>query len=117
MARYAARWPIEQTIKDSKDLLGAGDAQSRLPKAVERTTPFVLANLTILVLWYAHAGQPEADLGSRRAAAPWYRRKQHVSIEDMLIAFRRTCITQATTGQTDPVLFDPGAWTSTATAA
>jgi hypothetical protein len=41
IARYADRWSIEQTIKDGKDSLGAGDAQSRLPAAVERTAPFM----------------------------------------------------------------------------
>jgi hypothetical protein len=39
VARYAARWPVEQSIKDGKDLLGAGDAQNRLPAAVARTVP------------------------------------------------------------------------------
>jgi hypothetical protein len=34
IARYADRWSIEQAIKDGKDLLGAGDAQNRLPTAV-----------------------------------------------------------------------------------
>jgi RNA polymerase sigma factor (sigma-70 family) len=29
VARYASRWSIEQSIKDGKNLLGAGDAQSR----------------------------------------------------------------------------------------
>ncbi|MGH3158535.1 MAG: hypothetical protein ACRDNF_18450 [Streptosporangiaceae bacterium] len=42
---------LAQAIKDGKQLLGAGDAQDRLPAAVERTTPLGLANLTILVLW------------------------------------------------------------------
>src|SRR5918994_194151 len=86
VARYASRWSIEQSIKDGKQLLGAGDAQNRLPAAVQRTTPLGLANLTILVLWYDHAGQPAADLSSRRGQAPWYRHKRHVSIEDMIIA-------------------------------
>jgi hypothetical protein len=41
VARYASRWSIEQSIKDGKQLLGAGDAHNRLPAAVERTTPLV----------------------------------------------------------------------------
>jgi hypothetical protein len=60
VARHASRWSIEQSIKDGKQLLGAGDAHNRLPAAVERTTPPGLANLTILILWYDHAGQPAA---------------------------------------------------------
>jgi hypothetical protein len=117
VARYASRWSVEQSIKDGKDLLGAGDAQNRLPAAVERTTPLGLANLTILVLWYDLAGRPAADLNSRRQAAPWYRHKRHVSVEDMIIAFRRARITGNTAAQNTPALFDAPASTSQATAA
>ena len=117
VARYASRWSIEQSIKDSKNLLGAGDAHNRLPAAVERTTPLGLANLTILILWYDQAGQPDADLNSRRQAAPWYQRKHHVSVEDMIIAFRRARITDITAAQDTPDLFDAAAPTSHATAA
>jgi DDE superfamily endonuclease len=117
VARYASRWSIEQSIKDGKNLLGAGNAQNRLPAAVERTTPLGLANLTILVLWYDYAGQPDADLNSRRSKAPWYRHKRHVSIEDMITAFRRTRITSITADQDTPDLFEPNAMTSNAAAA
>ena len=117
VARYASRWSIEQSIKDGKQLLGAGDAQNRLPAAVERTTPLGLANLTILVLWYDHAGQPATDLSSRRSQAPWYRHKRHVSIEDMIIAFRRARITSITAAQDTPDLFAPGTATRDAAAA
>jgi hypothetical protein len=117
VARYASRWSIEQSIKDGKDLLGAGDAQNRLPAAVERTTPLALANLTILVLWYDLAGRPGADLNSRRQAAPWYRHKRHVSVEDMIIAFRRARITGNTAAQGTPALFDGPAPARQATAA
>jgi len=117
VARYASRWSIEQSIKDGKNLLGAGDAQNRLPAAVERTTPLGLANLTILILWYDHAGQPAADLNTHRRNAPWYRHKRHVSIEDMITAFRRTRITETTAAQATPALFDETAQTSEVTAA
>src|SRR6266545_3011022 len=109
---------IEQSIKDGKNLLGTGDAQSRLlPTAVQRTTPLGRANLTILVLWYDQAGQPAADLGSRRRAAPWYRHKRHGSTEDMIIAFRRARVTGNTAAQDTPALFDAPASTSQAAAA
>lgn len=117
VARYASRWSIEQSIKDGKQLLGAGDAHNRLPAAVERTTPLGMANLTILVLWYNHAGQPLADLNSRHTRAPWYRHKRHVSVEDMITAFRRARITSITADQDAPDLFEPDAVTSNATAA
>jgi SRSO17 transposase len=117
VARYASRWGIEQSIKDSKDLLGAGDAQSRLKKAVERTVPFVLTCQSILILWYAHTGQIQDDLTARRAIAPWYRHKHHVSVADMITAFRRARISEATAGQADPPLFARTSPTSQATAA
>ena len=93
IARYADRWSIEQAIKDGKDLLGAGDAQNRLPTAVERTLPFAMLNLTVLTLWYHHAGHATDDLATRRSAAPWYRHKQHIAVTDMLTAFRQARIT------------------------
>jgi hypothetical protein len=99
LRRASARWPA------------CGQRERR------RCTPLGLANLTILVPWYDQAGQPTADLGSRRRAAPWYRHKRHVSIEDMLIAFRRARITQDTAAQDTPALFDETTPTSNPTAA
>lgn len=115
--RYGTRWSIEQAIKDGKNLLGTGQARSRTRKAVERTVPFQLICQTVLVLWYAHAGNADSDVQARRAAAPWYRRKQHVALEDMIIAFRRARITDASPGQPGPALFPNTPPTSTATAA
>ena len=115
--RYGSRWSIEQAIKDGKDLLGTGDARNRTHQAVERTVPFQLACQTVLVLWYARVGNAPDDVRARRAAAPWYRHKQHVSLEDMIIAFRRARITAATAAQPSPSLFHNAPPTSTATAA
>ena len=76
---------------------GAGDAANRLQRAVERTVPFAMLGLTILVLWYAGHGTATPDLAAARA--PWNRKKTHVSIDDMLIAFRRARITAISTSQ------------------
>jgi hypothetical protein len=92
IARYAARWSIEQTFKDAKDSLGVGDAQNRLETAVRRSVPFALLCQTILVLWYVRAGDAGTDITTRRIVAPWYRHKTTISIDDMLIAFRRNRI-------------------------
>jgi hypothetical protein len=117
VARYADRWSIEQTIKDGKDLLGVGDAQNRLKKAVERTAPFMFLTMTILVCWYARAGNAEPDVATRRGLARWYRHKKTISVTDLLIAFRRTRITTIDAGQTTPDLTQHGSVTSTARAA
>lgn len=117
VARYCVRWSIEQTIKDGKDLLGVGEAQNRLPRAVQRTVPFMLLTLTILVCWYAQFGDAASDLTQRRGIARWYRRKTTISVTDMLIAFRRARITTVHTAQTTPDLNNHTAVTSTANAA
>lgn len=57
--------------------------------AVQRSMPFAMLGQTILVLWYAGHGIPDTDLAAARTRAPWNRKKTHVSIDDMLIAFRR----------------------------
>jgi len=118
VARYCARWSIEQTIKDGKDLLGVGDAQNRRQPAVERTVPFMLLTLTILVCWYARFGDAASDLTERRGLARWYRRKKTtISVTDMLIAFRRARITTVHPAQTTPDLNNHTAVTSTTKAA
>lgn len=118
VARYAARWSIEQAIKDGKDLLGVGDAHSRVQAAVERTVPFMMLTLTILVCWYIRFGDAEADLAERRGLARWYRRKKTtISVTDMLIAFRRARITTVDAGQTTPELTTDMAATRTTNAA
>jgi hypothetical protein len=117
VARYCARWSIEQTIKDGKDLLGVGDAQNRLQRAVERTVPFMLLTMTILVCWYARFGDAACDLTERRGLARWYRRKATISVTDMLIAFRQARITTVHPAQTTPALNNYTAVTSTTNAA
>lgn len=117
IARYCARWSIEQTIKDAKQILGAGEAHNRLENAVRRTVPFMMLNLTILVCWYTRYGDAQRDLAERRGWALWYRRKTTISIDDMLIAFRRARITTVDAAQAVPDLFNDTAVTSTATAA
>jgi hypothetical protein len=117
VSRYADRWSVEQSIKDSKTLIGAGDAANRLRLAIERSVPFAMLGLTILVLWYAGHGTADTDLAAARARAPWNRKKTHVSVDDMLIAFRRARITAATAGQATLDQYPAGAVTSSSAAA
>jgi hypothetical protein len=117
VARYAGRWSVEQTIKDGQDLLGVGAAQNRLKTAVQRTAPFLVLTLTILVCWYAHAGDADADLATRRSVARWYRRKKTISVTDLLTASRRARTTTVEAAQPTPDLTQHVAVTSTAKAA
>jgi len=50
---------------------GAGEARSRVRRAVERTVPFALLVHTLIVIWYAGKATAPADVDDRRAAQPW----------------------------------------------
>jgi len=92
VARYAARWAIEQAFADARNVLGAGEARNRVRLAVERTVPFGMLVYTLIVIWYARSGHDPADIDDRRAAQPWYRTKTEPAFEDMLLKLRRTMI-------------------------
>jgi DDE superfamily endonuclease len=92
IARYAARWSIEVTFFDVKNILGVGQARNRVTKAVERTVPFGLFCHSLLIIWYALNGHAATDTAHRRAAAPWYRSKTEPSTLDMLTALRHQII-------------------------
>jgi len=92
VARYAARWGIEQAFADARNVLGAGEARNRVRRAVERTVPFALLVHTLIICWYARHGHDPADIDDRRAAQPWYRTKTEPAFEDMLIKLRRVLI-------------------------
>jgi len=62
------------------------------PRAIQRTVPFGLLCVSLVVCWYAQHGQPAADVAARRAHAPWYRTKHTVSLADMLNALRRELV-------------------------
>jgi len=50
VTRYAARWSIEQAFADARNILGAGEARNRTPRAVERTVPFALLTCTLIII-------------------------------------------------------------------
>jgi transposase len=90
--RYAARWSIEQAFDDARNVLGAGEARTRVRRAVERAVPFALIVHTLVVLWYARHGHDRSGIAARRAAEPWYRSKTEPAFEDMLTKLRRVMI-------------------------
>ena len=69
VARYAARWAIEQAFADARNVLGAGEARNRVRLAVERTVPFGMLVYTLIVIWYARSGHDPADIDDRRGRA------------------------------------------------
>jgi hypothetical protein len=92
VARYAARWGIEQAFADARNVLGAGEARNRARLAVERTVPLAMLVHTLIIIWYARHGHDPADIDDRRSAQPWYRTKTEPAFEDMLIKLCRTII-------------------------
>jgi DDE superfamily endonuclease len=90
--RYAARWGIEQAFADARNVLGAGEARTRVRRAVERTVPFALLVHTLVIIWYARHGHDRSGIAARRAAEPWYTSKTGPAFEDMLTTLRRVLI-------------------------
>lgn len=91
--RYSHRWSVEVCFEESRQVMGVGQARNRTPAAVERTVPFGLVCLSLVVCWYAQHGQPAAEVAARRTRAPWYHTKRAVSLADMLTALRRELLT------------------------
>jgi hypothetical protein len=92
LERYAARWGIEQAFADARNILGAGEARTRVRRAVQRTVPFALLVHTLVIIWYARHGYDRSDIDQRRAAEPWYPAKAGPAFEDMLTKLRRVMI-------------------------
>ncbi len=79
-------------FEESRQIVGVGQARNRTRRAVERTVPFGMVCLSLVIVWYALHGQPTLDVAARRTRAPWYRTKQAPSLADMLTALRRELI-------------------------
>jgi len=92
VARYAARWGIEQSFADARAVLGVGEARNRLRTAVERTVPFALVAFSLVTVWYALSGHSPQDAAQRKARSRWYTTKAEPSYEDMVIKLRRVII-------------------------
>jgi hypothetical protein len=118
--RYASRWSVEVLFEEARQVAGVGQARNRSRRAVERTVPFGLVCVSVVVCWYALWGQPALDVATRRARAPWYRTKHAVSFADMLTALRRTIIAaqyqpgQQVTPTTAEILQVQQAWAAAA---
>lgn len=85
LATYAARWSIEVTFENAKQLLGLEDPANRKEKAVRRTAPMALVLYSLIVLWFHREGHRHLRFPDR----PWYRRKCEPSFADLLTTLRR----------------------------
>jgi hypothetical protein len=88
--RFAARWPIEECIRDGKQNGGLEQVQGWCQRTVERQAPFALIVQTLVKSWYLLHGT-NAALAQPQGAkvCGWLRRKDHPSYLDMLATLRR----------------------------
>ena len=85
--RFAARWPIEETIHDGKQLGGFEQVQGWCPRTVERQAPMALVVQTLVKAWYLHYGVRAAS--AQPQGTDWMHSKDHPSYLDMLATLRR----------------------------
>ncbi|MBI5569541.1 MAG: transposase [Desulfomonile tiedjei] len=97
--RYFARWSIEITNRETKQLLGAADPQCRSELSVIRTPMLAYWAYSLVVLWFVR----QFAAGKRLVAptSPWYRRKMNITFSDMLAAARRSHMTLSFSRQAD----------------
>jgi hypothetical protein len=86
--RYGARWSIEVTNRETKQLLGAADPQCRREQSVIRAPMFAYWAYSFVVLWFVREFSTAKDLVAN--PAPWYRQKKDLAFSDMLAAARRS---------------------------
>jgi hypothetical protein len=86
--RYGARWSIEITNRETKQLLGAADPQCRKEQSVMRAPMFAYWSYSFVVLWFVRQYSTAKNLIAD--PAPWYRKKKSFAFSDMLAAARRS---------------------------
>ena len=86
--RYGARWSIEVTNRETKQLLGAAEPQCRKELSVVRSPMFAYWAYSFVVLWFVRQFASAKNLVAD--PAPWYRQKKSFTFSDMLAAARRS---------------------------
>jgi len=85
LACYADRWAIEDTFKNTKQLLGGQQPQTYKAKGPERAAGLSLWLYSMVWLWYL-----KQKSGQRYfVVPPWYRQKLAPSFSDALSCLRR----------------------------
>jgi hypothetical protein len=86
--RYAARFSIEVTNRETKNLLGAVEPQCRRENSVIRAPMFAYWSYCFVVLWFVKQFSTVKTLVAE--PAPWYCQKKSFTFSDMLAAARRS---------------------------
>ncbi len=88
--RFAARWPIEESIHDGKQLGGFEQVQGWCPRTVERQAPLALIVQTLVKAWYLRYGATATSVQPKGPKlCGWLPQKDHPSYLDMLATLRR----------------------------
>jgi DDE superfamily endonuclease len=82
---YCRRWSVEVAFCEAKQLLGFHDPQVWCAASVERAAPMAWFVGSLVVCWYAMAGQHGPQAQRHR---PWYKDKPTPTFADMLAACR-----------------------------
>ena len=85
--RFAARWPIEESIHDGKQWGGFEQVQGWCPRTVERQAPLALIVQTLVKAWYLQHGVRAT--AAQPKGADWQPVKHHPSYLDMLATLRK----------------------------
>jgi len=84
--RFAARWPIEESIHDGKQLGGFEQVQGWCPKTVVRQAPMAMIVQTLVKAWYLQYGVKATS--AQPKGTDWAASKDHPSYLDMLATLR-----------------------------
>jgi hypothetical protein len=82
---YAGRWSIEDTFRNTKQLLGGEDPQSWKGQGPERAAALSLWTYSVVWLWYVVCHGAQAPWRPR----PWHTAKRTPSFADALAVLRR----------------------------
>lgn len=85
--RFAARWPIEESIHDGKQLGGFEQVQGWCPRTVERQAPVAMIVQTLVKAWFLRYGVQAAS--AQPQGTDWMQSKDHPSYLDMLATLRK----------------------------
>ena len=94
--RFAARWSIEETIHQAKQVGGMEKVQGWCRQTVPRQAPMAMIIMTLVIAWYVRHGV------SARWAQPrgsdWTPNKKHPSYLDMVATLRKALWTDRING-------------------
>jgi hypothetical protein len=84
LTEYSSRYAIEDMFHEAKGQLGFEEPQGWSRQAVQRTAPVAMLLYSLVLLWFHAEGHRHDEAPNR----PWYPKKPHASLADMLATLR-----------------------------